>query len=146
VFMPFTLPILPVVLSFALGGCATELTLRRREALDAFIGARRSTVIDQLGTPTRSYTQNGDEMLAYDFRRASPSPLGNSTDCTTTFRLADGQVDAWLLDGDDCRNVAFPPGGVDDPGPALRRDDGDVLLWHGLGDLTAVNKGEFQTR
>src|SRR5271154_868364 len=93
-------------------GCATEVTFRRRAALDYFVGKDRSVVLDRLGQPTGISEQNGSELLAYDthasqwnpgqpgVRNGEGFPLGPWVDdshCVTTFRLAGGRVDAWSL-------------------------------------------------
>ena len=106
-----------------ISGCATELTFRRREALDAFIGKDRATVVAQLGNPTQDGVQAGRELLIYDdnglrwnpgepgTRTGDNIPIGpwvEKTHCSTTFRLSDGHVDAWRLQGNDCRDPSYP--------------------------------------
>jgi hypothetical protein len=118
-------PALPlaVLATILLSGCATELTFRRREALDHFVGKDRAFVENRLGTPT-SVTQQGGSLLlnyAHDEEKWYPGqPHSRSTDggamvpwvadsqCTTTFRLDAGRVDAWKLEGNDCRAQTFP--------------------------------------
>jgi hypothetical protein len=112
----------------ALAGCATQLTFQRREALDSFIGQDRATLIRQLGTPAKAATQGDTEMLTYDVhtlkwvpgepkvRDITTFPEGPWVDrahCATTFRLAAGRVDAWSLEGNDCRDLSFPARALD---------------------------------
>ena len=110
--------------SVLLSGCATELTFRRREALDYFVGKDRSSVIAALGQPAHVSQQNGMETLSYEShvqrwfpgdtalgRSSVGEPLGpwvEDARCSTIFRLQAGQVNGWALDGNDCGSVDFP--------------------------------------
>jgi len=117
-----------VLAVFVISGCATQITFRRREALDNFVGLDRATVIDKLGAPTRVIAQNNIEFLAYDEhterwiagRPGTSSPDNRSygpwvkdSNCSTVFRIAGGKIDAWSVDGNDCRDLSFPATGVD---------------------------------
>jgi len=155
-----------VALAMLLSGCATELTFRRREALDSFVGRDRAQVITRLGQPTRISQQDGQELLTYDdhelkwmqgepgTRNSDNIPIGPwvaKTTCSTTFRLSGGHVDAWRLDGDDCRNPQFPPMGGDDTHALAQAAAVGV---NGVADYThngftgrsIVNYGEFQSQ
>jgi hypothetical protein len=155
-----------VLAAFCLSGCATELTFRRREALDSLIGQDRSAIEQRLGQPTKITSQSGVELLTYDdhelkwmqgepgTRNGDNFPIGpwvDKTQCSTTFRLTDGHVDAWRLDGNDCRNPNFPPLGSGDS-HALAE-----AAVHGVNQVadyphnsftgrSIVNYGEFQTQ
>jgi len=100
-----------VLAVFVISGCATQITFRRREALDNFVGLDRATVIDKLGAPTRVIAQNNIEFLAYD--EHTERPWVKDSNCSTVFRIAGGKIDAWSVDGNDCRDLSFPATGVD---------------------------------
>lgn len=155
-----------VLAALCLSGCATELTFRRREALDSFIGKDRGTLEQRLGQPTKIASQAGIELLTYKdnelrwmpgepgVRDGNGFPIGpwvDKSQCSTTFRLENGHVDAWRLDGSDCRDPGFPPmGGGDSQALA----DAAVHSVNSAADYphnsftgrSVVNYGEFQTQ
>ncbi len=121
-------PVIPIVVVAAtlLSGCATELTFRRRESLDFYVGKDRSELIARLGQPSSVTSQDGKELLAYDRHElkwvqgepdarndllTAQAPWVDDARCVTTFRVAAGRVEAWRLDGNDCRTQQFPPMG-----------------------------------
>jgi hypothetical protein len=149
-----------------LSGCATELTFRRREALDSFIGKDRAQVVARLGPPSRVTQENGRELLVYDdhelqwmqgepgTRNSDNIPIGpwvSNNRCSTTFRLNGAMVDAWRLDGNNCRNPAYPKLGGEETAALAQAAAAGV---NGTADYThnaftgrsIVNYGEFQTR
>ncbi len=155
-----------VLAALCLSGCATELTFRRREALDSFIGQDRGALEQLLGQPTKTTSQGGIELLTYrdnelkwmpgepGVRDGNGVPIGpwvDKTHCATTFRLENGRVDAWRLDGNDCRNPDFPPlGGGDRQALAAAADRGVSQVadypHNSFTGRSVVNYGEFQTQ
>jgi hypothetical protein len=149
-----------------LSGCATELTFRRREALDSFVGKDRNQVIARLGPPTHVSQQGGQELLVYDnhetkwmqgepgTRDSNNTPIGPwvaKTHCATTFRLNDGRVDAWRLQGDDCRDPAYPPLSGDDSQALAQAASTGVnsvadYSHNGFTGRSMVNYGDFQSQ
>ncbi len=108
----------------ALCGCATTITWRQREGLDYFIGKTDESLLDSLGEPTRRWSLESVQYIAFDYDEnvwvaGKPSlldpntgaPLGPWVDhrkCSTVFKLQKAQVIAWSLDGDACRDAPFP--------------------------------------
>jgi hypothetical protein len=106
-------------------GCATDLTWRRREGLDYFVGKQSEALTAALGPPTKSWTTGGVVYLAYRYQGdewlpgepAERNPYTNqpegpgviSTNCTTTFRVTVGKISAWSLNGNACREPPYPP-------------------------------------
>jgi hypothetical protein len=138
-----------------LAGCSTELTFRRREALDSFVGTDRSHVIERLGTPSQDVAQGSTELLTYDVHVLKWIPgepgvrdyLGNpegpwvqNARCSTTFRLASGVVNAWRLDGNDCRQTNFPP-----LGPNIA-DALNAANQHGVDNVARFQHNAFTGR
>jgi hypothetical protein len=83
-------------------------------------------VIERLGPPAQDRAQGSTELVTYDVSALKWVPgepgvrdyLGNpegpwvqNTRCSTTFRMADGVVNAWRLSGNDCRQTEFLPAG-----------------------------------
>jgi hypothetical protein len=146
-------------------GCATQLTFKRREALDYFVGRDRATVTQRLGQPTRVARRDGGELLTYDehairwvpgepdTRDTFGNPEGPSVDddrCATTFRLTNGRVDAWRLEGNGCSHLEFPPAGPENE-PVLQEANKrgvDSVATFAHDEYTGrsiVNYGEFQS-
>jgi hypothetical protein len=155
-----------IVAALCVSGCATELTFRRREALDSFVGRDKAALVAQLGEPTRTYEQSGKQFLTYDVhypkwisgqpgtRNAEGftlAPWVDNVSCETTFRLAGGRVDAWKLNGNDCRSIDFPPQGTNIASALNQVSENGVdrtanFPHDSYTDRSMVNYGEFQTK
>jgi hypothetical protein len=151
--------------SLLLSGCATELTFRRREALDYFVGKDQAFVLARLGPPARTVQSNGAALLVYDQHAeiwvpGTPlvrndlglpiNPYVYRATCTTTFRVAAGRVDAWRLDGDNCRASQFPMEAADMTTilADARADGVNRMAQFPIDSFTArstVNYGEFHS-
>jgi hypothetical protein len=153
------------MITFMLSGCATELTFRRREALDYFIGKDQTALVLYLGKPTSVVRQGNSDLLTYDYhdmkwlagepgtRNSDDTPAGPAVEdahCATTFRLVNGRVDAWRLTGNDCRNPPYPAlAGADYQALAAAAQvgvDQEASFPHSpYTGRSSVNYGEFQT-
>jgi len=96
--------------------------LAAREAyLSRFVGQPESTLVQQMGVPTRSFETGGVRYLAYNEHRINLIPTFPSYSpfftgwygggfptqvvelrCETTFEVADGTVKAFTLRGNAC--------------------------------------------
>ena len=121
--------ILPWLLPPLLAGCAVRPSPARVAALNALIGQDETTLVKELGVPTRSFKTGGHTFLAYDQRHVevvpgwSPYPWGPwggewgwggwgwnngfppqivTYGCETTFELTDNRVSSWSLRGNAC--------------------------------------------
>jgi hypothetical protein len=110
--------------ALTLGGCATEITWRRRAGLDYFVGKDVPALTASLGRPTRQWRASDAEYLAYDYHgklwmpgepgvrtpdtEVAFGPWIDNRTCTTSFKIEVGRVAAWSIDGDGCRAVPFP--------------------------------------
>ncbi len=118
--------IIPWLVPLLLAGCAVGPSPARVAALNALIGQDETTLVKQLGVPTRSFTTGGHTFLAYDERHVEvvpgwqPYPWGPwgwgggwgwnygfppqavTYGCETTFELTANRVTSWSLRGNDC--------------------------------------------
>jgi hypothetical protein len=153
----FARPAIPIAILAAslLSGCATELTFRRRASLDFFVGKDRSEVVALLGEPTSISREDGKELLVYDrsvkkWVSGEPdarnelfvtlAPWVYDSRCETTFRLAGGRVEAWRLNGNDCRNQPFPPMG------ATIADALEQVEEHGVDQVATYQHSPYTAR
>lgn len=153
------------VSGLAVCGCTAELTFRKREALDYFVGKDRAALLAQLGQPTTIGQRNGNEYIAYDvhFKHWYPgepgvrnaegipiSPWVAQDSCVTTFRLAGGVVNAWSVDGSGCRDAQFPPLGTNIASAMNQAATSGVdplatYVHDSFTDRSVVVKGEFNS-
>jgi len=113
-----------LVLALLLGGCVNQLA-QREAFLSQFVGKPDSVLVQQLGVPTRSFTTNGVQYLAYTESRVDiipgmpaypyawgapfwgwygggfPPQVVNLT-CETTFAVTGGIVRSFTLRGNAC--------------------------------------------
>jgi hypothetical protein len=128
------------------------MTFTRRLALDSFVGADRAAVIQRLGSATSDSLSGHSELLTYDnqvykFMPGEPAthdilgdregPWVSDSHCSTTFRLTDGKVDAWRLQGNDCSETDSASLGGDVQ-PALKQ-----ASEHGIDSVAPFPHDEF---
>jgi hypothetical protein len=90
----------------ALCGCATTITWRQREGLDYFIGKTDESLLDSLGEPTRRWSLESVQYIAFDYDEnvwvaGKPSlldpntgaPLGRPQKVLHCFQTAKGSSD-----------------------------------------------------
>jgi len=96
--------------------CADE-SAARMAALNHFVGQPEQTLLLDMGVPTRSYDADGTRFLAYDERRVEFIPGVPGVGiwsagavpaqriefwCETTFQVAQGVVQSFILRGNAC--------------------------------------------
>lgn len=103
-----------------LAGCTDQLAARRA-FLSRFIGQSDTTLVQQIGVPTRTYETGGAKFLAYDEHRVEIVPTVPTYapfymgwygggfppqvidwQCETTFEVRDGTVRSFTLRGNAC--------------------------------------------
>ena len=109
-----------LVLAGLVAGCVDQLAAREAY-LSRFVGQPESTLVQQMGVPTRSFETGGVRYLAYNEHRINLIPTFPSyspfftgwygggfpsqvveLQCETTFEVADGTVKAFTLRGNAC--------------------------------------------
>ena len=109
-----------LVLAGLLAGCVDQLAAREAY-LSRFVGQPESTLVQQMGVPTRSFETGGVRYLAYNEHRINLIPTFPSYSpfftgwygggfptqvvelrCETTFEVADGTVKTFTLRGNAC--------------------------------------------
>jgi hypothetical protein len=109
-----------LVLAGLVAGCVDQLAAREAY-LSRFVGQPESTLVQQMGVPTRSFETGGVRYLAYNEHRINLIPTFPSYSpfftgwygggfptqvvelrCETTFEVADGTVKAFTLRGNAC--------------------------------------------
>ena len=109
-----------LVLAGLVAGCVDQLAAREAY-LSRFVGQPESTLVQQMGVPTRSFETGGVRYLAYSETRINLIPTFPSYSpfftgwygggfptqvvelrCETTFEVADGTVKAFTLRGNAC--------------------------------------------
>jgi len=109
-----------IALTVLATACADRLA-ERQAYLSQFVGQPESTLVQQMGVPTRSIETGGVKYLAYDQNRvevvpgfpgygpfytgwygAGFPPQVVNLRCETTFEVADGTVRAFTLRGNAC--------------------------------------------
>ncbi len=115
-----------ILLTALLLTACVDTGAQRRAYLTSLIGQPETTVIQQLGVPSRSFEAGGHRYLAYDERRVDvipPPPLFGGgfygagfgygygygfapeiveRGCETTFDIVAGRVQTWTLHGSLC--------------------------------------------
>jgi hypothetical protein len=101
-------------------GCTNQLA-ERQAYLSRFIGQPESVLVQQMGVPARSFETGGVRYLAYDEHRIDIVPGGPTfapyylgwygasfppqvieRSCETTFEVAGGTVQSFMLRGNAC--------------------------------------------
>jgi hypothetical protein len=108
-----------LVLLMLLAGCVNQLAARQA-FLNQFIGQPESTLVQQMGVPTRSIETDGVKYLAYTESRTDVIPgapgygwgwgwYGGgippqvvTLTCETTFSVSGGVVQSYTLRGNAC--------------------------------------------
>jgi len=109
-----------LVLAGLVAGCVDQLAAREAY-LSRFVGQPESTLVQQMGVPTRSFETGGVRYLAYNEHRINLIPTFPSYSpfftgwygggfptqvvelrCETTFEVADGTVKTFTLRGNAC--------------------------------------------
>lgn len=111
-----------LVLAVLLGGCVNQLA-QRQAFLSQFVGKPVSYLVQRLGVPTRSFTTNGVQYIAYTESRLDVLPGFSGPGwgppfwgwygggfppqvvqrvCETTFAVRDETVVSFVLRGNAC--------------------------------------------